>query len=122
MSILIGLAHEPVFNAAMATQVVFQQPDRDSLVGLRCAQPNLRGYTSVGSGGVPLKRKAPKPDPTFPYFPATVMRSISTEPVRTLPRVSTSQPTATIWRNMSRRLPAMVTSCTGNWISPFSTQ
>jgi hypothetical protein len=29
MSILIGLAHEPVFNAAMATQVVFQQPAKD---------------------------------------------------------------------------------------------
>ncbi|PZP81174.1 MAG: hypothetical protein DI578_11850 [Ectopseudomonas oleovorans] len=26
MSILIGLAHEPVFNAAVATQIVFQQP------------------------------------------------------------------------------------------------
>ncbi|TXR40603.1 hypothetical protein FVE88_03980 [Ectopseudomonas mendocina] len=28
MSILIGLAHEPVFNAAVATQIVFQQPVR----------------------------------------------------------------------------------------------
>ena len=28
MSILIGLAHEPVFNAAMTTQIVFQQPAR----------------------------------------------------------------------------------------------
>jgi len=32
MSILIGLAHEPVFNAAVATQIVFQQPARLSRV------------------------------------------------------------------------------------------
>ena len=34
MSILIGLAPEPVFNAAMATQVVFQQPDRPQAVAM----------------------------------------------------------------------------------------
>ncbi|MNQ62716.1 hypothetical protein D3C85_770720 [compost metagenome] len=55
-------------------------------------------------------------------LPATVIFSISTEPVRMLPRSSRSLPTASTWRNMSLRLPAMVTSCTGNWISPFSTQ
>ncbi|WGL64418.1 hypothetical protein QDX81_05670 [Pseudomonas sp. CW003PS] len=31
MSILIGLAHEPVLNAAVATQIVFQQPAKASM-------------------------------------------------------------------------------------------
>ncbi|OSN20372.1 hypothetical protein BV330_01593 [Pseudomonas syringae pv. actinidiae] len=47
-------------------------------------------------------------------LPATVMRSIRTEPVRMLLRSSRSLPTATICLNMSRILPAMVTSWTGN--------
>ncbi|TXR39441.1 hypothetical protein FVE88_09310 [Ectopseudomonas mendocina] len=33
MSILIGLAHEPVFNAAVATQIVFQQPAKRLIAG-----------------------------------------------------------------------------------------
>ncbi len=43
-------------------------------------------------------------------LPATVIRSMSTEPVRMLLRSSRSLPTATICLNMSRMLPAMVTS------------
>ncbi|MDV5860239.1 hypothetical protein QM298_04545 [Pseudomonas mendocina] len=35
MSILIGLAHEPVFNAAVATQIVFQQPAKAVQPGLK---------------------------------------------------------------------------------------
>ena len=56
------------------------------------------------------------------YSPAMVMASISTEPVRMAPWVSTSVPTARMPRNMSRRLLAIVTSCTGNAIAPPSTQ
>ena len=55
-------------------------------------------------------------------LPARVMDSIRIEPVRMLPLGSTSLPTATSPRNMSLRLPAMVISSTGYWITPFSTQ
>ncbi len=54
--------------------------------------------------------------------PARVMFSIRIEPVRILPHRSTSLPTATICRNMSRMFPAIVISSTGYWICPFSTQ
>ena len=47
------------------------------------------------------------------YSPATVMPSISTEPVRRPPRASMSVPRATMLRNISRRLPAIVISWTG---------
>lgn len=43
-------------------------------------------------------------------LPATIIFSISTEPVRMLLRISRSLPTATICLNMSFMLPAMVTS------------
>jgi len=46
-------------------------------------------------------------------LPATVMFPISIEPLRILPRVSTSLPTALMRWNMSLRLPAMVISSTG---------
>jgi len=55
-------------------------------------------------------------------LPATVIDSIRIEPVRMLPRMSTSLPTATRPRNMSFRLPATVISSTGYWMTPFSTQ
>ena len=55
-------------------------------------------------------------------YPATAISSISTEPQVLVPRVSSSLPTATMPRYMSARLPAMVISSTGYWISPFSTQ
>ncbi|MPT16618.1 MAG: hypothetical protein E2579_02415 [Pseudomonas sp.] len=42
MSILIGLAHEPVFNAAMATQVVFQQPANAGTTAASSIQFNHR--------------------------------------------------------------------------------
>ena len=54
--------------------------------------------------------------------PATVRPSTSSEPQRTVPRGSTSLPTAAMARNMSLRLPATVTSSTGWTSSPFSTQ
>jgi hypothetical protein len=47
------------------------------------------------------------------YSPATDIRSIRIDPVRTLPRRSTSLPTATIFLNMSFKLPAIVISSTG---------
>src|SRR5690606_34419512 len=50
---------------------------------------------------------------THAQLPAMVTESTRIEPVRMLPRASTSLPTATIARNMSRRLPAMVISSTG---------
>jgi hypothetical protein len=51
MSILIGLAHEPVFNAAMATQVVFQQPvSRDELLSMLA-----RGLPSTDGANDPLR-------------------------------------------------------------------
>lgn len=43
-------------------------------------------------------------------LPATIMRSINTEPVRMLLRSSRSLPTATICLNISRMFPAIVTS------------
>ncbi len=48
-----------------------------------------------------------------PYSPAMVILSNNNEPERIEPRVSTSLPTATRPANMSRRLPAMVSSSTG---------
>ncbi len=66
-----------------------------------------------GSGLTPLSRN---------HSPAMVMVSISQEPVRVLPGKSQSLPTATRPANMRLRLPAMVISSTGYWISPFSTQ
>ena len=45
--------------------------------------------------------------------PAIIMWSTSTEPVRVLPRMSTSLPTATMPMNISFRLPATVISSTG---------
>ena len=54
--------------------------------------------------------------------PPTVMRPTRIDPVRREPRRSTSRPMATMSRNMSRRLPAIVTSSTGCAISPSSTQ
>ena len=56
-----------------------------------------------------------------PYV-ASIMDSIRMEPTRVLRRGSASSPTATIPANISRRLPATVTSCTGYASSPFSTQ
>ena len=50
------------------------------------------------------------------------MRSISTEPVLIAAFASRSAPIATMPRNMSLRLEAIVTSSTGNRISPSSTQ
>jgi len=47
------------------------------------------------------------------YSPATVIPSTSTEPVWREPRTITSVPIATMCPNMSLRLPATVTSCTG---------
>ena len=47
-----------------------------------------------------------------PYV-ASIMDSIRMEPTRVLRRGSASSPTATIPANISRRLPATVTSCTG---------
>ncbi len=73
-------------------------------------RPNTdaRGRASSGSG------------PT--HSPAMVIRSMSVDPQRTFPRVSMSLPTCRRPENMSRRLPAMVTSSTGNAISPPATQ
>ena len=48
-----------------------------------------------------------------PEFPATDIRSISTEPVRLPPRWITSLPTATMPRNISGSVPAIVISSTG---------
>ena len=45
--------------------------------------------------------------------PAIFMRSISTEPIVLLPMVYASAPMATMLLNIARRLPAIVTSCTG---------
>ena len=42
-----------------------------------------------------------------------VIRSTSSDPVRTAPRVSTSAPISRMPRNMSARFPAMVISSTG---------
>ncbi len=55
-------------------------------------------------------------------LPAMVMLPIRMEPVFFVPRHSTSLPMATMSVNMSFRLPAMVISSTGYWITPFSTQ
>src|SRR3990167_782134 len=43
MSILIGLAPKPVFNAAMATQVVFQHPVRCCMGLLGKSDPACKG-------------------------------------------------------------------------------
>jgi hypothetical protein len=66
---------------------------------------------------------APEP-PIVPsgYSPAIVIRSIRIDPHSRPLRTSTSPPTEAMPLNMSRRLPAMVISSTGNWISPPSTQ
>jgi hypothetical protein len=72
----------------------------------------------VAAAGIPVHAHRR----TRHYEPAIVMRSINTEPVRVLLRVSTSLPTSTMPMNMSRRLPATVISSTGYWISPCSTQ
>ncbi|OZB26670.1 MAG: hypothetical protein B7X51_13230 [Pseudomonas sp. 34-62-33] len=55
MSILIGLAHEPVFNAAVATQIVFQQPARStgSVVSSAKAAGRPEGDRSYGSRVTP---------------------------------------------------------------------
>ena len=58
----------------------------------------------------------------LPQSPAIIIRSISQEPVCTLVRVSMSVPTSSSPMNISLRLPAMVISSTGYWISPPSTQ
>jgi hypothetical protein len=58
----------------------------------------------------------------FFYSPAMVIDSISIDPVRMLPRRSTSLPTAAMPASMFFILPAIVISSTGYWISPFSTQ
>jgi hypothetical protein len=55
-------------------------------------------------------------------LPATFMRLMSTEPTDLAPVVYTSAPMASMPMNMSLRLLAMVISCTGKAISPFSTQ
>ena len=54
--------------------------------------------------------------------PATVMRSTRIEPQCLEPRTSTSEPISRMPISMSLRLPAMVISCTGYWMTPFSTQ
>ncbi|PTU78685.1 hypothetical protein DBO86_12955 [Pseudomonas indoloxydans] len=54
MSILIGLAHEPVFNAAMATQVVFQQPASAKVAQRRlpkCSSPSGRRWREAPDEG-----------------------------------------------------------------------
>jgi hypothetical protein len=56
------------------------------------------------------------------HSPAIVIRSINQEPVWVLPGKSQSLPTATSPANIVLRLPAMVISSTGYWISPSSTQ
>ena len=56
------------------------------------------------------------------YSPAIVAESISQDPVRMLPRHSSSLPTATRPENIALRLPATVISSTGYWICPSSTQ
>ncbi len=56
------------------------------------------------------------------YSPATVICPTRIDPHCRAPRTSTSLPTATMLRNMSLRLPAMVISSTGYWIFPPSTQ
>src|SRR3990170_7195191 len=56
------------------------------------------------------------------HRPATVMPSTKIDPHCFEPCTSTSLPTATMLRNISFRLPAIVISCTGYWISPCSTQ
>src|SRR6185437_13877076 len=54
------------------------------------------------------------------HSPATIIFPIRIEPVRIDERGSTSDPIARTSMNMPRRLPAMVISCTGQAISPFS--
>lgn len=52
----------------------------------------------------------------------TIIASIRIDPLTILPRRSTSSPSATTFAHISRRLLAIVTSSTGNLISPFSNQ
>lgn len=54
--------------------------------------------------------------------PATIIRPTRIEPVDMCERGSTSEPTASMPSSISLRLPAMVTSSTGQAISPPSTQ
>ena len=54
--------------------------------------------------------------------PAIVIVLIRMEPVFFVPRTRTSSPIATISLKISLRLPAMVISSTGYWITPRSTQ
>ncbi|OZB32237.1 MAG: hypothetical protein B7X51_07300 [Pseudomonas sp. 34-62-33] len=74
MSILIGLAHEPVFNAAVATQIVFQQPVRDQ--GSWCAWCLLRfcSCRSPLAGDQRLRMIAGKPAPTAEKLSAPAPR------------------------------------------------
>ncbi|CAD6552252.1 hypothetical protein LMG24235_05064 [Paraburkholderia sabiae] len=74
------------------------------------------------------KNKTKKPEPRLAsqtkknHCPATVIRSIKTEPVCLVPRTIVSAPIATTCRNISCNVLATVISSTGYWIFPFSTQ
>ena len=70
-----------------------------------------RGLRRSHAGGP--DRRAALIRPAAPQAPAMVISSSSTEPVRMAPRSSTSDPMARTPWYICRRLPAMVTSCTG---------
>ena len=90
-----------------------------------------RGNSTVSSTRCSIIRPWLRPTGMLPwalsikcsgYEPATVSDSSNKDPVRMLPRRSTSFALATMFLNMSARLPAIVISSTGNAISPSSTQ
>ncbi len=71
---------------------------------------NLRKLPRAFRMGRLMRKKRECIDGRETQLPATIIFSINTEPVRMLLRSSRSLPTATICLNMSRMLPAMVTS------------
>lgn len=79
-------------------------PVMDSVEALSLNAPIKKARTGIGAG-LGIKRLSRRNQ-----LPATIIFSISTEPVRMLLRSSRSLPTATICLNISRMLPAMVTS------------
>ena len=83
--------------------------------GLFVIQQDLRGQSGLASRGDCSDRtRAGKESPGGGcQAPPTVMPSISTEPAILLPRMTRSVPTAAMFRNMSRMLPAIVISSTG---------
>ncbi len=76
-------------------------------------QPGIGFRAGLPGRSGDRQRRIGRRRPGCAQSPAMVMRSISQEPVRLLPRVSTSLPTARSPRYMSARLPAMVISSTG---------